>query len=538
MLAALVTAALCLGAQSPAPAGDLAVRVHHAGGAPASGATVLLHDGTRLLDHATTDAQGSARLARPTREAELCVVGASWRPLRTPVAADAERLDLALGEGAEVTGRVVLDADTVLDGPLRVWLSTSEPASDDAWLLELPREVQDLLLEPAPQPCAQAVAADGSFRFSGLPADWRGSVHVPERYTLAHGLSFREDVRAGDEVQLTLGESPALTGFVLGPDGARVQGASVAVRLRLEERWGRPRPDGRDVPRPGEIRASGTTDAQGRFRVTLSQLVWSGPDGHEYFDRLIDFAGGIAAELAVEIRAPDGLVWRLVLPDTDLSRGRELGTVHLARCRDVRLDARDEGGRPVAGAIAFYGLDLETKSEPTGANGQATIEGLACASAPSELWVWAPYRRAQRALPSADPDAPLAVVLPKAAVLEVQLDAALLAQRPEVAIQVGGLQLFGEPVDGRACSVLERERKRLCAGTERQTGTNLLTSNGVQTATRTTRFAPDAEGRVVVPDVAPSVPIRVGLLADDHELESAQLELAPGERRVVSFPQR
>ncbi|MSR63971.1 MAG: carboxypeptidase regulatory-like domain-containing protein [Planctomycetes bacterium] len=237
--------------------------------------------------------------------------------------------------------------------------------------------------------------SDGQGRFciEGLPPGWAGVLHLDPGYRLASGARSLALARPDGALELEL--------VRLVPE-REVRGRVVAAGEPLREAsW--------------NLGGSwGACDELGRFSVHVPAKEF--------------------ADTTLELRAPALAARRFALDAFGEGSGPlDLGDVELAPARSVALSVRDEAGAPLAGAVACVRSEERpdrrpTRSvefverisivQPTDAQGRATIKLPTGARA---LVVRARgYAPAEVAL-AEQGDAPLAVVLTRAAALEVRL---------------------------------------------------------------------------------------------------------------------
>ena len=334
------------------PLGDgpspLRALVVHADDTPAAGATVVAAAGDVVIDTQITDAHGAAQFSITDGRVELYVGGATPTPQRFEIepAHGVHRLELPAG--AFVGGVVLLDGQPP-EEPIGLVL---KPEGDDEWP-GIPSTVRVRLssIDTFFDLTAGLRTTSGRFLFGGLPPGWNGSIDFPAIYQLEDQGAYAQFTveRPSTDLVMRLTWGAALTGRVLRPSAeasAEPQPAPSADMTVMVTR------DGGSF-----VRSGFRTDDDGRFRIPLH--------------------AESAASVDLDIRDTDG-DGRLALHvgDIDPVLGRDLGDVVLLAARAVEFLARDDGGQPLAGAVATALDATQARSKPTGEDGRGVLPGI------------------------------------------------------------------------------------------------------------------------------------------------------------------
>lgn len=480
----------------------LLVRVADEDGAALAGARVLLVRDGEIVIEASTDADGLAALGPPGDAGSVFACAPGRMPVRADLAAGAQRASLAFPPGAVVSGRLVAAGDL----PEQLVLVSDRPLAapgevPDAVLLEL--DLGDVL----PGRLATTVARDGSFRFAGLPGRWSGTLRTPDGHWL-RAASLGEPVDALQRAGLWLSEPaqglvldaprlPRLAGRLAdAATGAAVGGATVGVRFRYEE-W-------------GSVDSYGESDGDGRFAIDLAP-------GAEGLLELWRRAGEPRlVELSVWVSRPRGARLARELGPDGLPPDGDVGTLPVELppgLSPVRVRAVDDDARGIAGAV--WAVDGEVIARSDAAGG-ATLAAIPSAA---RIEVGAPGFAVRR-LERAD-----------------LVDGAVVRLEPVNRLEV---RLAGAP---GACLEVAAERAPFVAGAwmPSSVGSAFGLARCVMAGVDPdrpgrTHFLPDAAGRVLLEDLRPGLPLRLGALRLGEEVAAAEVPgLTPREHRVVEL---
>ncbi|MEW6071373.1 MAG: carboxypeptidase regulatory-like domain-containing protein [Planctomycetota bacterium] len=342
-----------------ASAGDLAFEVLLAGGMPAAGARVIVFRAAEVLSAATTDESGRATVRAAPLEAELAIFTPDAPLLRRPLDPGATAERIVLAPGAEVSGWIVIDGGPPGEEvalsllPATVW-SEDEVLPDPVW--------EALGTTPA-APREIRTAADGAFRFGGLPEEWRGG-RIPAPAGL-HPLVAAWDAPtstwpfpgkttpvAGPAVGLVLEYARAvvLRGRVVhGESGGPVPRARVRLEARMPEHGNR-------------TSTNREADQEGRFAVLLQPPVFA----ERLSLTLASTTGAGEAMVALSPTMPDAAgVW-------------DLGDLPLETFSELRFLVQNSAARPVEGALVStppegYRTTIAS-SAPTDSTGRTSFE--------------------------------------------------------------------------------------------------------------------------------------------------------------------
>ena len=382
-----------------AGAANLELDVRRADGAPAAGAWVVTFRDGEVLSRATTDLRGHATVFAPAAEGEVAIHAPEGPVLRAPLPSLATRLTLTLPPGTEVAGRMTVDGmapgeEVALR--LQVTASTRTPDS-------LPNSVRKALhIEPQTVRTTHT-ARDGTFRFAGLPEEWRaGELQTPAAFHVFTGKERRGGwpvsqrathvPRPVHDLHLECGRAVRIRGRIVHSDSGKSIGGAWAT---LEG----------DVP--GETCATSrtrVTGEDGRFAYDLQPPILA--------DRLVltVASGEGAGEVEIPIDRP--------LPDEEGIW--ELGDVPLAPFTLRNFLVRTSGGEAIAGAV----VQVPQDGKPHGQRASAETDGEGRTAMEVErrldhLLVHAPHYRPVRVALGADPPDPIVVPMEAAAELLV-----------------------------------------------------------------------------------------------------------------------
>jgi hypothetical protein len=467
----------------------LLLSVRHAEGAPAAGVGLVLARANRVLSAARTDADGRARLDGVVGEADLWLGGVLPAPHREILGSAGGQLEIVLPAGAFVDGRVTVDGRPpeqpvpLALGSLSMERSAGSERSAgnepmQAWVPQagqptVPWPVRAALRVVVPGlgssrlENAQLTGPGGSFRFSGLPAGWNASFLIPEAYRFEAdqvGATRPTAIAPASGVLVPLSAVARVTGRVVGPGGEpAVPGAHVRFTLSSGA---------------STVVETLEAGADGRFAIPLTRVP--------------------VTLLQLRLRDPD---WTASLERTftevDAAWGAELGDLELLPVRRVAFVARDVDGRPVPGAVAVADDQSGAKSEPSNAQGEGELRGLAAETHAMVLWAHR-YRPTEVALPE-DLTRPLTVVLARAASLDVLVLMPDGSPARNVLVHVATEQaLFERPehLQAGGVSVLP-EATAFAVGTSRPAGASFRSdTDSLTVVVGSMSFAPDGDGRV------------------------------------------
>lgn len=246
---------------------------------------------------------------------------------------------------------------------------------------------------PGPRMLHMDPADGGTFRFEGLPPDWRGRLKVsPDRF--ADGGRILELEAPSSELNLALFSVPSFTGRVSSRSGSPGAWVSGTAMVR-----------GGDDSR-GAMAFTDTTPFQaredGRFRIPMPRANQGGWNSVE-----------------VVIRMP-GAFAHLVAGPFPGGGEVDLGDLILEPVRGIPFLVTDPHGRPVEGAmVSIDGLAWAVASDETGLEGLGELNDVP--DRPLQIRAWAlAYRDA---VVTANPGDLLEIVLEPLTMLVVSWDA-------------------------------------------------------------------------------------------------------------------
>ncbi len=291
-------------------------------GRPVAAATVAAEGETGRTAEGRTDAAGGFRLAGlPAGRYRLTVTAEGYpSPEPVAIAAPASGVAIALVRGGVLTGSVVEGGTGIVGARVRVSRRVRDGA--DGWTPPF-RVVAE----------KRTVAADGTFRFEGLP---EGPFRV-EAWTEDGRYGVRDQAAAAADAPLVVEVEAGWTvegRVVRAADGTPVEAATIAVRGAAD----RPPPVG------------ATSGADGSFRLS-----------------------GVAAGLVDVLVTAEGLSPRMVRGvEVREASDNRVGDVALTAGATVRGTVTDEAGQPQAGVVvALRSRDLHLAlSAPTDSDGR------------------------------------------------------------------------------------------------------------------------------------------------------------------------
>jgi hypothetical protein len=320
-----------------------------ADGTPAAGATVVAAAGDLVVDTQITGADGVAAFSITGGRVELYVGGVTPRPQRFEIEPANGEHRLELPAGAFVGGVVLVDGVAPTEP---VGLALDGEDEDDEWP-GIPNRVRPRLesIDTFFDHRVGQRTTAGRFLFGGLPPDWTGWIGFSAVYRLEEHDAYAQFAveRPATDLVLRLTWDAAVTGRVLRPlaeaDGVPQPSPSAEMTVTVTR-------DGGSFARSGF-----RTEDDGRFRIPL----------HAESSATVD----------LDIRDADD-VGRLALhlADLDPVEGRDLGDVVLLASQRVEFLARDEGGQPLAGAVATALDSTRARSRPTAHDGLGSLTGI------------------------------------------------------------------------------------------------------------------------------------------------------------------
>ena len=488
-------------AASSAASGDSAAPLRavvvFADGTPAAGATVVAAAGDLVVDTQLTGADGVAPFSITGGRVELYVGGATPRPQRFEIEPASGEHRLELPAGAFVGGVVLIDGVPPAE-PIGLFLDSED--EDDEWpgipeRVALRLESIDTFFDHR---AGQRTTA-GRFLFGGLPPDWKGWIGFSAVYRLEeHDPYARFAVeRPATDLVLRLTWDAAVTGRVLRPPVEPSAEPQPSPRAEMTVTVSR---DGGSFMRSG-FRA----EDDGRFRIPLR--------------------AESAAAVDLDIRDADD-VGRLALNLTDIDpvQGRDLGDVVLLASQRVEFLVRDEGGRPLAGAVARALDATNARSRPTDEDGRGSLAGILPDTTKLRIAALG-FHSTDVALPQ-PPGTVVEVVLHRAPLLRIRVVGPDGAPAQRVRFRY---HASTGPFEADGAASAAPQQTSLGATTPISWG-----SNGDETWGR---CMTDSAGLVVLSGLRPGVPLEVTL--DDgfgSELRPTEtITLAPGEQRHVEW---
>jgi RNA polymerase sigma factor (sigma-70 family) len=438
-------------AVSPAQAPRCEVTVVDDRGEPVAAAVVHLWTaGAKRTVERETDAAGACVFEPLDGAGNLLVLAPGRFPRHCELADTCGRHRVELLSGKTVTGALRIDGQAAPGWDLRL---------NGTWQLPpLPESIADEVRFGACSP--SRTRADGTFRFSGLPDGWRGSLQLPQALWLgaAHGEQAGAEalaVAAGDVVEVDAVQLPSLAGRVVWKhDGSPVARAQLTGYGIFDDEQRTPS-FGYHADRSGAFVlgfATGSVSERLRWldaaaRPPLRHVRVTAHDRHRTTSTTIELD-------AEQLRERRELVLELVAPPV------------------THFRAVDRDGRPLAGARVM----ARSVSDPTDADGRGTFAGTAA----EVTLVGAPQHRigplAPRAAAAGDAADPLVFELPETNRVEVvlrgreprSLTGRLLRLRTETAPFAGRRQ-YGE-LDR---VLLGQERDRSAKGRQQPDGSTL-----------------------------------------------------------------
>ncbi len=445
---------------------------------PIPDARFLLCQEGDVLARGRTDEAGELATEESRDElARLLVLPPGVAPQVHEVSLAAGRHEVRLDFGVVVSGTIVVDGDQPSERiPLQLRSNRAYFHTED----ELGITYSELNLEGRAERIARCLAElDGSFLFYGLASDWSGELWLPPDYRLVdpalasseylpYSLRLEEPRQ---DVRVEVVKGLALFGRVVDLEsGSPVGVPNVMVQPRLEYA---------DVDPFQIVFSTDQTDERGRFRVAVESPSITG--GYLLVDPPdLDFERWIEIE-PIELHGD----WDI----GDLPLFDPRGTVEL------HLLVRETDGTPIAGAMAVVDTSSPS-SEPTDAEGRTSLRGVE--PGVSQIAVYAAgYEVVEVDVPPEPPDE-LVVTLPRGTLLELRF------RTPD-----------GEPagsVEARlsaAAFPYRTDRPIRSYQAYRQAGCSYYSRPTAPTDEFVVRLNALREGRVVLNDLVPGLPLRL-----------------------------
>jgi len=318
--------------ESPTAATAVRIRVLQDDGSPLSGASVVVIDENPVASP-RTGADGYTSVLPADRDRTFLVAADGIPTHLDRLAAGVTTHEVTVPAGLTVAGVVRVDGVPAGEGMV---LSLVLPAPP-AWTAEIPRRVWAAVATTGhgPRSVRTVTGPGGRFAFAGLPAARLVWLDVPWGLVDASTNDERVAVELpADGLVVDLLRLPRVTGRVVTHDGLPVAAARVTVEYEGDF-MGMEFIEGED---------------DGTFELLLPAVEL----------KRLDF----------EVSDAEGLTSLKVDLLDGAPLGRDLGVLELPPARVVRLLIVDDGGRPVAGALATYDHEVldprEVKSGPDG----------------------------------------------------------------------------------------------------------------------------------------------------------------------------
>lgn len=446
---------------------------------PLIGADALLLKGGAWVARERADGEGAARFPADGAEATLVVLADGAAPFRTTLVCARGAVIVRAPGAAAVAGRALVDGAAPRE-PLAL---TFRPEDGFPGTADLPptepgvRRTDVVRLD---------VAADGAFRLTGLAEGAIGRLAWPTEFEHEDSATPRALVVTAPtkDLVLRLRRAPLLTGRVVGPDGRTpIPKAEVVVRIQ----WGMLAQDFAVV-----------ADSEGRFVQGLAKCPSSG-----------------LPPATVDLTATDsegrGRVRRAVSGAFD--RACDAGDVALAAEAPERAIRALRAGGAAADAAASGAEGRIFRADETG---RIVVDG------PGPFQVGAPGCVRATVGDDAFKNGEAVVDLADGAALEiVALNAAgKVAEGRVVRVRSAGLLPGG---------VVDPLFRALCVGE--------IDAGGRFDGTGRLFVRPDAEGRVLVPEIAADADADVALMdgtgSDAAVLREATVNVGRGKQRVT-----
>jgi RNA polymerase sigma-70 factor (ECF subfamily) len=342
-----------------APGASVAtIEVVEADGRPASGIAAAIVDARSSVKALTAGADGCIRIEASREPVEIIVGRPDLFPLRVPLVLEPGPHRIELPPGRAVSGRVRVDGAPPAEPIVLRLFTTPSPLAGLEPVAEIARALGCEKYDSFS--LALETSADGSFRASGLPDGWYGSLQVPRIYTLpdAPPNSFGNQSLAlespAEGLVIDLERMKGLRGRVVeAGDGQPVSNA----RLMARAEWS---------PSGNTTEIGTTADASGRFEMPLSTVEF----------RSIRFTTVTDAESRGSATA--------TFRREDLGPDLDLGDLLLERppSRDLALLVRDPQGNPIPKALASAG---DLVSAPTDGEGRTALAAVPLATKEMEV---------------------------------------------------------------------------------------------------------------------------------------------------------
>lgn len=460
--------------------------------------TIATRDET-VLAWNKTDEHGLARLVPFDGPAE-CLVRYNGDVIhRQRIEAGRGRQRLVVPDRLSVAGTVLVDGVAAHE-PVGLKL---DPTADSSFPDSTPLFVRERLDGPGGGQSARFETqsdAEGRFRFRWLDESWHGRLRPDQKNFVIEGASATSDDdeeivldRPQEDLVVRLTRRPAITGRLVlqGQPVPQANWSAKEESLLYDENKKREK-------LVGGWGLRGLSDADGRFRITLSSLPGT-------VDAALSFVkGGVGART-------------LELKGLDPARERELGDVELMPARDIAFVVHDSAGASVERAFAVAQSALNTRSAPTDAEGRGLVHSFEGDT--TVFTVSAVRFTAQEMRLPLEPSQPIEVVLAHVPSLDIRISDAGEHPLPGVAVKLEAHErLFStESGDGPDAAQVELGASPLFEG-----GHSLL-------------FTADPPGYVLLTGLTPGVSFELSIVDLYGTLLSGPetLSLAPGEWRAI-----
>ncbi|MEQ8768220.1 MAG: sigma-70 family RNA polymerase sigma factor [Planctomycetota bacterium] len=486
---------------------------------PVPGALVWLLRSGSVLAKQRTDGRGRFQIEALGGTGRVVVFGESRAPEVVEASFEAGEHVLELVGAQEVSGRLVFSVPP--EEPVGLELVSDIPWPTRYELAEHDGDEAAALIEQEPV-MKQRVAADGEFRFTGLPPKWSGKLQLPLAYVFERSgaLSFDDIARRVSLSQPTSGlamdvhRRPHLHGRVVEADEIRaVAGAHIGGSLSY---------------------------AEGSARMTInihSLRVWTDEEGQF---RLPFFSGRTYQETfqfeQFRLRVSrDGSNYdsSFVIEEGDIGVDGDLGVFRMPPGREIRFIVWDRSGRPIRGARALAGVGGRFgTSEPTDSLGEGRV--IATEDGDTTIRVVAlGYDPVLIDVP-AEQVTPVDVVLDPGAMIDIRVRSSRATT-----FQASSLQLEFEPglfvrLSDNSWEFESPDVGFQSVGGARWTGASLEMSERRKVSFRLTETS-RTEARCLLPGVVPGKSFTASLKAPDGTIlgQHSSDGVAAGEHREI-----
>ncbi len=323
-------------------------------GAPRSGFTAVLLDGSRWLATKLSDTDGRVELSNELRPTAMIVAREGFTPMRLELDSEGGAESLLVPSGEKVAGRLLYaSAERVTRLELTDDRDTPELAKlDDEALRELEK------LGISERKHVLTLDNSGVFAFEGLDESWTGAIELPDSWRFVRGPGdFTED----DRSLLLLTPTERLELALLSP--LIIRGRVVDERTRAGRSGARV-----SLSRIGGAWPEAQSDSIGQFELRL-------PRPRSARDEQEDTAT-LTVELDLLRRSFD-----LRIPWRELERTPFIGDFELPHVRSLELHVTDEGGVPISDAEAEVTLKGRIEGRQSDSTGRISFSAL------PEVWV-------------------------------------------------------------------------------------------------------------------------------------------------------